>query len=730
MILSGCSKYASTAGEDSDFSNHSHTTELAPDVSSFGVFDGHFGNGASRTCAKHLNPAIVNRFSSLRSKSDALVGQLSTMRLEHHDELIGFLTSEEWMDMLMSEAIRAISKIMDSEIQRVDKSGTSAVSLFAREKIDGSGTIRVILSNIGDSRCVAFGPKESVMHLRALASGPDAGIDDARSKVVSKANMLNEVTHFLKAFTAQEALPIPLEPIASTKDHTLENPEERKRINDGFEAKVKWDLSPFEVLSKLALASLSMEADLSERGLSSRRGHDHDHRPIALIVDGSNLSRTFTVNCVRKLGFDVEEADNWRQACKILRAAAAVGHAFSLVIVDEVVDEIRSLRDCGIADIKDTPVILISEEDSSPPHPSSVVIRKPLQQSALKAALGNLGLLQDNSESFEVSTNDESHIGSPGKQPILPLSMSPGTATFGLDDELLEGALNKEIKISSLSIEMYLSSIASVLDLIHKHPVTKKSDRKKLAMLTLAFLCPEQGYSACDADVSSSLSDGLYVSSFVTSGICDVAFGDRKKGYTITRENSFIGKKQPKETGVEMDVIFGRFNDISIPMTRSIGGRYCPRRCIPLPDLIALDVKPGEFLRCVLASDGLWDVVSVQKVALVINRYEDPKDAAEALVNKSLRRRTEKNLGSDDITVLVVDIDKTSGSTKAKARSSISGSGKQFSSSLKTTTAPSSSAKTDNQQQSSSREQTVFKLQGEVVESEPANKSNDGCNIS
>jgi len=724
MIFSGSSKYATAKDEDSEYSNHSHSTQRAPDISSFGVFDGHFGGFASKTCARHLHPAIVSRFSDLRSKNEALVDELSHIRLEHHDELIEFLTSEEWLDTLLGESVRAISKIMDSEIQRVDKSGTTAVSLFAREKTDGSDSIRVIISNVGDSRCVVFGLKQSVMHLRALASGPDAGIDDAKSKIPSRANMFNEVKHFLKVFSAQDALPIPLVPIASTKDHTLDNHEERSRVIDGFDAKVRWDSSPLEVLSDVTL----IRDDFNDRSSSSS---DPDQRLVVLIVDESGASRKIIGRYLRNLGFDFEEAENGHQACKMLRAAVAVTYAFALVIADEVVDEIKCLRDCGIADIKDIPIILLSDGILQS-LPNFVVLQKSFQRPALKESLISLGFLMNQSDSIDMPSQCQSQSTLQSSSPTLTASTSLGNMS-SLEDAILETQFNEDTRVISSPIEAYLSSIADVLNLIHKPTSTIKSARARLAVLTLTFLCPDAGYSQNGPDItdfnpsSPCITYRFGLSSVVTPSACEAATTEAQtKGYVLTRENSFIAKRKLKETGEEVgsDVLFGRFNDISIAMTRSIGDRYGPRRCIPLPDLIALDVKPGEFLRCVLASDGLWDVVSVHKVSLVINRYEDPKSAAEALVNKSLRRRTEKNLRLDDITVIIVDIDKTSGSTKLRARSSSSGY-ENPSSLPKTSSVSTKSSKSEIL----SNPKTVYTLQGEVMESE-TRKSKEGCIIS
>ena len=61
-------------------------------------------------------------------------------------------------------------------------------------------------------------------------------------------------------------------------------------------------------------------------------------------------------------------------------------------------------------------------------------------------------------------------------------------------------------------------------------------------------------------------------------------------------------------------------------------------------------------MRCVLASDGLWDVVTLSSTAKILTRYKDPGDAAKALTEKAYKRRDKRGLRLDDITVTVVDI--------------------------------------------------------------------------
>lgn len=130
---------------------------------------------------------------------------------------------------------------------------------------------------------------------------------------------------------------------------------------------------------------------------------------------------------------------------------------------------------------------------------------------------------------------------------------------------------------------------------------------------------------------------------------------DLCEGYRTVRSNSFISSRVSSSGVKGPEALFGRFK-ISVSMTRSLGGRYGPRRCICLPDVIGMDVLPGQRIRCVLATDGLWDVVSLASIAKVLNKHQAPTMAAKFLTEKALKRREDRGLRLDDITVVVVDV--------------------------------------------------------------------------
>lgn len=126
--------------------------------------------------------------------------------------------------------------------------------------------------------------------------------------------------------------------------------------------------------------------------------------------------------------------------------------------------------------------------------------------------------------------------------------------------------------------------------------------------------------------------------------------------YRIVREDSCIGKRRNR-FGVEAgpDVLFGRF-DVSINMTRSVGDKYGPRSCIAAPEVTYLAVDSRSSARVVIASDGLWDVVSVERARQFV--FSDAKVDAVAvrLCAAAVEARRERKVRADDVGVIVVEI--------------------------------------------------------------------------
>ena len=145
----------------------------------------------------------------------------------------------------------------------------------------------------------------------------------------------------------------------------------------------------------------------------------------------------------------------------------------------------------------------------------------------------------------------------------------------------------------------------------------------------------------------SDIKNDDYVKTFIASS--------RK----LKREESCVRERctaKGEPTGVE--AVFGRYN-VSLTMTRSIGDKFGPRRCVPVPDVKLAIVGQQSRARAVLASDGVWDVIDPEWMADVV--FEDPEPAGVAMriATEAMSRRRSAAAYMDDISVIVVEIDCT-----------------------------------------------------------------------
>jgi hypothetical protein len=108
---------------------------------------------------------------------------------------------------------------------------------------------------------------------------------------------------------------------------------------------------------------------------------------------------------------------------------------------------------------------------------------------------------------------------------------------------------------------------------------------KKLATLSLEYLCSDR---EDDLSIKSTkfTTDGSPIYRFGLSkvvtpvDVCVTDPEDAAKGYRVVRENSLINLRvNPKGVACGPEALFGRFR-LSVSMTRSLGGRYGPRRCV------------------------------------------------------------------------------------------------------------------------------------------------------
>eukprot|EP00607_Mallomonas_marina_P001714 CAMPEP_0182436936 /NCGR_PEP_ID=MMETSP1167-20130531/84537_1 /TAXON_ID=2988 /ORGANISM="Mallomonas Sp, Strain CCMP3275" /LENGTH=325 /DNA_ID=CAMNT_0024629643 /DNA_START=173 /DNA_END=1150 /DNA_ORIENTATION=+ len=116
---------------------------------------------------------------------------------------------------------------------------------------------------------------------------------------------------------------------------------------------------------------------------------------------------------------------------------------------------------------------------------------------------------------------------------------------------------------------------------------------------------------------------------------------------------SFIEKRGKNKTGPM--AVFGRYG-MSLSVTRSLGDIHGPRSCSWVPDISAITIPAGHPARFVLASDGFWDVLSIEAVKSLVYSYKSVDKVAALLTKRAWLKRTHLSMHIDDITVVVVDV--------------------------------------------------------------------------
>ena len=102
-------------------------------------------------------------------------------------------------------------------------------------------------------------------------------------------------------------------------------------------------------------------------------------------------------------------------------------------------------------------------------------------------------------------------------------------------------------------------------------------------------------------------------------------------------------------------LILGDVDSCSIVVTRSIGDKCAARlgvECIPEVRHVRLE---GDDRYILLATDGLWDGITVEQASILISAMPTAKEAATKLTSKALKG-LEKVQISDNITTLVIPV--------------------------------------------------------------------------
>jgi pyruvate dehydrogenase phosphatase len=83
---------------------------------------------------------------------------------------------------------------------------------------------------------------------------------------------------------------------------------------------------------------------------------------------------------------------------------------------------------------------------------------------------------------------------------------------------------------------------------------------------------------------------------------------------------------------------------------RHISGLYTPPYVSHVPEVVQLKLQQGVDKRLILATDGVWDFISIQEAAEIVSQHPDANVAATALVQAALvQAAKESNMSIDDL---------------------------------------------------------------------------------
>ena len=91
------------------------------------------------------------------------------------------------------------------------------------------------------------------------------------------------------------------------------------------------------------------------------------------------------------------------------------------------------------------------------------------------------------------------------------------------------------------------------------------------------------------------------------------------------------------------------------PNTRTLGDPLRASGVLDDPDFKSREVPPTS--RLVIASDGIWDCLTENDVAVLIRKIRDPRKASKTICEVGKRNRLYSGLGPDDCSAIVVNLD-------------------------------------------------------------------------
>lgn len=142
---------------------------------------------------------------------------------------------------------------------------------------------------------------------------------------------------------------------------------------------------------------------------------------------------------------------------------------------------------------------------------------------------------------------------------------------------------------------------------------------------------------------------------------------ERKKSFVLgregTRKNTKIISRSGMLTGAGVSLggpqvlAGGDGGEVSTCVTRSIGDWDGARAMVPQPEVLRFEVSREQHVRAIIASDGVWDFLSLEEAAALARKAPSARDAAQRIADKARARSIGRlNQLKDDTTCVAVDL--------------------------------------------------------------------------
>lgn len=133
--------------------------------------------------------------------------------------------------------------------------------------------------------------------------------------------------------------------------------------------------------------------------------------------------------------------------------------------------------------------------------------------------------------------------------------------------------------------------------------------------------------------------------------------GTRKNTKIITRNGMMSGADGSVTLGGPHVLAGGDDGAVSTCVTRSIGDWDGARAMVPQPEVLRFEVGRDQHVRAIIASDGVWDFLSLEEAAALARKAPTAQVAAQRIADKARARSLSRlNQLKDDTTCVVVDL--------------------------------------------------------------------------